>query len=64
MQDAARFIGTFISVLASEAENSGLTEVARLLKIASKEAADQARLLACDRLDQDGQDTLEGRKIH
>ena len=43
MQEAARFIESFISVLAVEAENNGLTEVARLLKIASREAGEQDR---------------------
>ena len=57
MQEAARFIESFISVLAVEAENNGLTEVARLLKIASREAGEQARLLACDRTDEDGDET-------
>jgi hypothetical protein len=56
MHEAARFIESFITVLAVEAENNGLTEVARLLKIASREAAEQARLLACDSAADDDED--------
>jgi hypothetical protein len=48
MAETARFIESFIGVLITEAEDHGLTEVARLLRAASREAADQARLLALD----------------
>lgn len=64
MQDAARFIESFISVLAVEAENSGLAEVARLLKIASREAAEQARLLGCDSVSEAEVDVVPTHRLN
>lgn len=45
MQDTARFIENWISVLVEEAEENGLREVARLLKLASEEARQLVSLL-------------------
>lgn len=45
MQDTARFIENWISVLVEEAEENGLKEVARLLKLASEEARQLVSLL-------------------